>query len=188
VWAGLLGAVVMASRRHGLSVGRLFVVPRGARRWWAAIGIGVGGGLVIRIAAGVAGSPFVRWVEQEQRTRAPIDGIDVSRPSVAVLAGLAICVGAPLLEELFFRGVLLPTLARRMPVQAAMLVQALVFASLHLSLGIGWATAALTVTAIGVAGYGLAFLRVHTASLVPPIVAHSAFNLVALIVILSRAY
>jgi membrane protease YdiL (CAAX protease family) len=183
VWTALLTAVVIAARTRSLSVGRLFVAPRTARGWLAAIGTGVGGGLALRIVSSIAGSPLIHWVREESRTRAPIDGIDVSGRTAVILAFLAICVGAPLLEELFFRGVLLPTLARRLPVKWAMVVQALIFATLHLSYGIGVATAAFTVLVIGVAGYGLAFIRVRTRSLVPSVVAHSTFNAIALVLI-----
>jgi membrane protease YdiL (CAAX protease family) len=180
VWTSLLVAVALAARTRSLPVRRLFAAPKTFGAWCGAIGIGVGGGLVIRIASGIAGSPLIHWVQEESRTRAPIDGIDISGTTAVLLAFGAICVGAPLLEELFFRGVLLPTLARRLPVQPAMVVQALVFATLHLTYGIGAATAAFTILVIGVAGYGLAFLRVKTHSLVPSIVAHATFNAVAL--------
>ena len=186
VWTALIVAIVMAARTRSLPVRRLFAPPRTPRDWFAALGVGVGGGVALRILSSIAGSPLLHWVKEEARTRAPIDGLDVSGTRAIVLAFLAICVMAPLLEELFFRGVLLPTLARRLPVQGAMVVQALVFALLHLSFGIGVATAAYTVVVIGVAGYGLAFLRVQTHSLVPSVLAHGTFNAIALLVIVAR--
>jgi membrane protease YdiL (CAAX protease family) len=181
VWGSLLTAIVLASRRRPLPVRRLFAAPKGARGWWAAIGTGVGGGIALRIASGIAGAPFIHWVQEEQRSRPPIDGFHLSGRAL-VLAFLVICVGAPIFEELFFRGVLLPTLAKRMPVQAALVVQAVLFASLHLAFRMGTATVLFTLAVIGVGGYGLGFLRVKTHSLVPGIVAHATFNAVALLV------
>jgi membrane protease YdiL (CAAX protease family) len=179
VWGSVVAAIVLASRRHHLPIRRLFVAPKTFGAWWAAIGIGIGSGVVLRIASAIIGSPFVRWVQEEQRNRAPIDGFELSGRTLLV-AFLVICVGAPLFEELFFRGVLLPTLVRRMPVQVAMVVQALLFASLHLSTRMGIASALLTFTVVGMGGYGLAFIRVKTHSLVPAIVAHATFNAIAL--------
>jgi membrane protease YdiL (CAAX protease family) len=179
VWAALGTAVALAARRHGLAVHTLLAAPRTVRGWAALIGVGFGWGIVIRIASAIAGAPFVNWVEDEARTRAPIEGTEVHGTLAVTLAVLALCVGAPLLEELFFRGVLMPTLARHLPLRATVVVQAIVFAVLHLTTDFGPAAALLTVAVIGVAGTGLGLLRVHTRSLVPPVVAHSTFNAIA---------
>jgi membrane protease YdiL (CAAX protease family) len=183
VWGSLIGAIVLTARRHPLPVHRLFAAPKTARAWLGAVGLGVGGGIILRVASGLVAAPFIPWVQREQRERAPIDGFHLSGKTL-LLAFLVICVGAPLFEELFFRGVVLPTLARRMPVQAAMVAQAAIFASLHLSSGMGAATALYTFVAIGVGGYGLAFLRVKSRSLVPGIVAHATFNAIALLAVI----
>ncbi len=180
VWASLVSAVVLAARRHPLPVRRLFAAPKTADAWWTAIGLGIGGGIVLRIVSGIAGAPFIHWVQEEQRNRPPIEGFHLSGGTILV-AFLVICVGAPLFEELFFRGVLLPALARRMPVQAALVVQAALFASLHLAFRMGTASVIFTLAVIGVGGYGLGFLRVKTHSLVPGILAHSTFNAIALL-------
>jgi membrane protease YdiL (CAAX protease family) len=180
VWGSLGTAIALAAHRHPLPVRRLFAAPKGSHAWWAAVGTGIGGGIVLRILSGIAGSPFIHWVQEEQRNRPPIEGFHLSGRTVLV-AFLVICVGAPLFEELFFRGVLLPALAQRMPVQAALVVQAALFASLHLAFRMGTATALFTLVVIGVGGYGLGFLRVRTHSLVPGILAHSTFNAIALL-------
>jgi membrane protease YdiL (CAAX protease family) len=180
VWGSLITAVVLAARRHPLPVRRLFAAPKKADAWWTAVGTGIGGGIALRVISGFAGAPFVRWVEREQRTRPPIEGFHLSGRTI-LLAVLVICVGAPLFEELFFRGVLLPALAKRMPVQAALVVQAVLFASLHLQFRMGLATTLFTLAVIGVGGYGLGFIRVKTHSLVPGILAHATFNAIALL-------
>jgi membrane protease YdiL (CAAX protease family) len=180
VWGSLLTAITMTARRCSLPVRRLFAAPTTSNAWWAAVGTGIGGGIALRIASGIAGAPFVHWVQEEQRTRAPVNGFDLTGRTI-LIAFLVICVGAPLFEELFFRGVLLPALAKRMPVQAALVVQAVLFASLHLAFRMGTATVLFTLVVIGVGGYGLGFLRVKTHSLVPGMVAHATFNAIALL-------
>lgn len=52
----------------------------------------------------------------------------VRNPAIFFLVG---CLFAPLVEELFFRGLIYTWLRRRLPVIAAVLISALLFASMH---------------------------------------------------------
>jgi len=82
-------------------------------------------------------------------------------------------VGAPIVEEIFYRGLLLRSLTRYLSPTIAVVVCGLVFGAAHLNL----------VTLAGLAGFGivLAFLANRYGRLGPGILAHSAFNLVAVI-------
>jgi membrane protease YdiL (CAAX protease family) len=82
---------------------------------------------------------------------------------------LAAVVLAPLAEEVLFRGVLLPWLARWMRPAAAMAWTTIVFALGHLYYGVG---------AILIAHYGLVFgwARLRTGRLVAPIALHAILN------------
>jgi membrane protease YdiL (CAAX protease family) len=82
-------------------------------------------------------------------------------------------VGAPIVEEIFYRGLLLRSLTRYLSPTLAVVVCGLVFGAAHLNL----------VTLAGLAGFGivLAFLANRYGRLGPGILAHSAFNLVAVI-------
>lgn len=90
---------------------------------------------------------------------------------LALLAGVA--------EEALFRGVLQPWLAGRLPQWAALLLTSGVFGALH------WISATYALLA-ALAGAWFGLLLLLTGNLLPPILAHAAYDLVAL-VILSRS-
>ncbi len=86
-----------------------------------------------------------------------------------VLWGVMVIVVAPVLEELLFRGILLPGLRRRLKPWPAMLVGSAIFSLLHVD---AWpAPVPLFVLAIF-----LSYLWYRTNSLVPSIVLHAVFN------------
>ncbi len=92
-----------------------------------------------------------------------------------VLAG-TIFLAAPFIEETFFRGLLLPLLARVLPPVAALLLSALLFGLLH---GIALCPAMTAFALI------LSLLRLRTATLLPCILLHTLWN--ALILLLTLA-
>lgn len=77
-------------------------------------------------------------------------------------------VGAPLVEEIFYRGMLLRSLKRYVPVWPAIVLNGLIFGLVHFDL----------VTLPGLAAFGmlLAWLSHRSGRLGPTIVAHAAFN------------
>jgi len=75
---------------------------------------------------------------------------------------------APLFEEIIFRGILLPTLARDFGVISGIIVSAFVFALAHLSLG--------EMPPLFVLGVGLAITRIASGSLFSSVVMHSLWN------------
>ncbi|MEY2467883.1 MAG: protease family protein [Actinomycetota bacterium] len=85
----------------------------------------------------------------------------------ALLAVLLI-VGAPIVEELFYRGMLLRALKRHLPPVASIVVSGIVFGAAHFDL----------VTLPGLAAFGivLAWLAHRSGRLGPGILAHAAFN------------
>lgn len=82
---------------------------------------------------------------------------------------LLAAVGAPLLEEIVFRGMLFPALARFLKPGWAMVLCGFLFASIHPQGPLLWAM----LTIVGAMG---AFLTYMTRSLVPAIVMHSVHN------------
>jgi len=89
-------------------------------------------------------------------------------PGARILLFVLICVIAPILEEMIFRGFVYPGLRRRMPVTSAVLASALLFALMHNNLD-----ALFTISVIGIT---LAVLYERTRSLVPCIVCHALNN------------
>jgi membrane protease YdiL (CAAX protease family) len=86
---------------------------------------------------------------------------------VAVLF-VFLVIGAPVVEELFFRGLLLRSLDRRFGTPAAVIGSALVFGLVHYEL--------LQLPALILFGIVLAVLAERTGRLGPGIAAHAAFN------------
>ncbi len=85
-----------------------------------------------------------------------------------LLLALTAVVLAPLFEELVFRGVLLPVLARSLGSVWGVGLSALVFAVAHLSLG--------ELPPLLVLGVGLALLRLRSGRLLPSVVMHACWN------------
>ena len=92
-----------------------------------------------------------------------------------VSSTIFVCVGSPVVEELFFRGLLLrgllgrlSTLGRRMGPAVAIVVTGLVFGLVHFE----------PLEFLGLAGFGmvLSYLADRTHRLGPSIVAHVSFN------------
>jgi membrane protease YdiL (CAAX protease family) len=167
LWFGFALAFVGATRARAIPLRAGF----GPFTWWAAAGGFVGGvllQLLLAVVAHASGSE---------------GGLDVSGWSPATVLAFAVVagVGAPLFEELYFRGVLLPTLARRLPVWVAVVVQAVLFGVLHVDQGV------FGVAAITAVGLVLGWLRVVTRSLVAPIAVHAGFNAVAVLAVALHA-
>lgn len=95
-----------------------------------------------------------------------------SLPWLITAFGLVIL--APIVEELFIRGVLYGFLRSKWGVRAGILVSSLIFALLH-----GFS---LILFPTFIAGVVFAILYERTGSLAPCIIAHSTFNLVAVVV------
>ncbi len=83
------------------------------------------------------------------------------------LVGIAVVV-APLFEEILFRGIMLPALARRVGVGRAIILVALLFAAVHLHV-----PALLPLFVISVA-FSLAYL--YSGNLLVPVLMHGLFN------------
>jgi membrane protease YdiL (CAAX protease family) len=88
-----------------------------------------------------------------------------------ILAVLA----APVIEELAFRGIMFPALARRMPAMAAICLTSLVFASLHFEIQL---IGPLFLIAVA---FSLAYL--YSGSIIVPMVMHLLFNGVTLAIL-----
>lgn len=89
------------------------------------------------------------------------------------LLAVLLVVGAPLVEEIFYRGMLLRSLKRHLPAPVAIVICGVIFGAAHFNL----------VTFPGLALFGviLAYLANRYGRLGPNIVAHASFNLVTVI-------
>ena len=174
-WVGLLGAVVVTSRRGG--TGSL-VRDFGLRFRAVDLPIGVAVGAVAQFFV----VPLIYF---------PVDGVvqpalgagDLERPArelvsrahgPAFLAFAAvIAIGAPVMEELFYRGLLLRSLQRYLADGPAVFISGLIFAASHFEL--------LQLPALALVGVAFAVLVVKTGRLGPAIWAHVMFNTITVV-------
>jgi membrane protease YdiL (CAAX protease family) len=91
---------------------------------------------------------------------------------LVLLTGIA----APIIEEIFYRGLFLRALERRWGSTAAIVISGLVFGIIHFSV--------ISTPGLAVFGMVLAVLAVKTGRLGAPIAAHMAFNLLAVVNVL----
>lgn len=177
LWTGLLGAVAIVSTRRG--TGSL-VTDFALRFRWIDLGFGLAASLVGRVVAGYAVSPFP--LPRRQRGHGPsiFDGQKSS--TVWIVLIFVVCIGAPLVEELFFRGLLQRRLVGRFGPVVGIAVASLLFGAAHL---IAWSGPLTLAYAWAVAAGGLVLGASYHASgrLGTSIVAHSLFNAQALIAI-----
>jgi membrane protease YdiL (CAAX protease family) len=127
---------------------------------------------------GVHANQYVDWFDQGK--------IEVwSLKQIADQYG-AFCVGVvmlwlgvavPVIEEIFFRGVLLASLSKKMPSWLAVITQAFLYAVFHADLA-----RFLYLLVIGVM---FGYLAKCTSSMMPPIMLHVLMNLVALAIVFS---
>jgi hypothetical protein len=136
------------------------------------------------LAAGVALAPIAGNSHFRGTTSSNLHAHRHDVAGFIVLALVAI-VAAPIFEELFFRGLLLRTLTAKMPITAAVLLQAAVFASLHLSPFIGAANVGIALV-IGALGTVLGIAATRFQRLGPGMVAHALQNTAAVIALLVR--
>lgn len=170
LWLGLLGWPVLASRIKGSGS---LVEDFGLRaRPWDALGLLVG------VACQLVVIPLLYLLVQLVTGDLDVEGparelADRAHGAGFVVLALLVVLGAPVAEELFFRGLLLRAAERRLGTRWALAISSVAFAASHFQL----------VQFPGLALVGLVFgiLVVRTGRLGPGIAAHIAFNATAVV-------
>ena len=178
LWTGLLGACRTVSRRFGS--GRL-VHDFGLNIGWGDVGWGVLMSIAARMAVSVAVLPIALVA---RRLAGANDTVFRSfRPEAAsfVVAAVLAVVGAPVVEELFFRGVVQGAFLDRLGTGGAVAVQAVLFGLAHFNPIYGLTN--ITVV-VAVAAAGVIFgITVRLRRLGSSVFAHAFFNLVAILAV-----
>lgn len=126
LWTGLLGACVVAVRRHG--TGRLRDL--GLRARVVDLPMGVGFGLACLFGVGIIAA-VIRGIGIEPHRASLLEPMQRNALTVVVVLFIAV-VGAPFVEELFFRGLLMSGLTARFGTALGITLQAIVFGLVHL--------------------------------------------------------
>jgi uncharacterized protein len=134
--------------------------PSGKEVWFGAAG------LVLAIAV----QGLARYLPIPKSL--PMDRFFNDAGSAYLMAFFGILI-APILEELFFRGMLFPTLRRRLGTVTAVLLTALAFAAIHgAQLGYAWAP----ILSIFIVGLALTIVRERTDSVAASVLTHAGYN------------
>ncbi|MBE9069657.1 CPBP family intramembrane metalloprotease [Leptolyngbya cf. ectocarpi LEGE 11479] len=134
---------------------------------WPIWGVG---GYVVALPLMIAISALNQKIWQGQGGNNPLlqTVLEESDSVALLLFFLTAAVAAPLFEEVLFRGFLLPSLTRYMPVWGAILLSSFIFASAHLSL-----SEVLPLTLLGAI---LAWVYTRSRNLLSPMLIHSLWN------------
>ncbi|MBE2317050.1 CPBP family intramembrane metalloprotease [Solirubrobacter sp. CPCC 204708] len=161
VFAAYITVKLALGRTTRADFGLVRVRRIGEAAGWAVL-VYVGFWMVTALLAGIFGQP------EEQQLVTDVKNED----SLAVLIayGVTICLIAPIVEELFFRGFMFGALAQRLGPWWGMAITGVVFA-------VGHAPApAISLIALGVFGVGLCLLYWRTQSIVPCMALHALNN------------
>jgi hypothetical protein len=185
LWVGFVGAPWLASRWHGT---RRFLTDLGVRFRvidLVGIAIGIGAQLVIVLLY----APFRHDIHNFNGPSQKLTGSSHGAGIVVII--LATSVAVPVVEELFFRGLLFKALvrlcapigggattARGAAIVAAVVLDGLLFGLAHAE----WVQLA----GLALFGMALAAIAYRTGRLGMNMVAHASFNTVALVAVLSQ--
>lgn len=179
LWSGLIGACIVVSTRRGSGS---LVRDFDFRFRRIDLGLGLAGALAGRLVSAMVLAP-IPFPSQSLRDvdRTVLD--DHTRGALAWLVlVLVTCVGAPLVEELFFRGLVQTRLVTVLGPAVGIVVASLLFGAAHL---VAWNGPLTLAYAWAVAGAGLVFgvLRHSSGRLGPSIAAHAIFNAQAMVLL-----
>ena len=174
-WAGMVGYLWFVSRKKGVGT---FREDFGFRFQWVDPLLGFGMGLFTIFLAGIVGTVVANLFESERGSNVDQIFDDKSSAAIVVITAIMAAIGAPLVEELFFRGLTLRSIERRLGPVAGILGSAAVFGLLHWQPGTVGETLSL-VASITIFGLVFAFLTRWQARLGPAIFAHMTINTLA---------
>jgi membrane protease YdiL (CAAX protease family) len=173
LWLGLGGAPLLASKRHG---SRRLDEDYGLRGRPVDLLTGTVVGVLCQVVLVPTVAFLMRPLVGRPDVSGPVEELIESAGglSLAILV-ISVTVGAPLVEELFFRGLLLRSIQRRLGIVWAVGLSSVVFGLAHPQ-ALPAAGLILVMVSLAALGMVLAVLIVRTGRLGAAIVAHAVFN------------
>jgi membrane protease YdiL (CAAX protease family) len=176
LWLGLLGVPWLAAKYKGRGMREDF----GLRATWGDVGVGTAWGLAGQLL-------IVPLVYVPLHLLFDFDSDDISGPAReitdraagpvgVILLILIVGIGAPIVEEIFYRGLLQRSMIRRFGPVAGIAITAVLFGAAHFE--------PLQFAALALAGALFGTLAYRTGRLGPSIFAHMVFNLTAVVSLL----
>jgi membrane protease YdiL (CAAX protease family) len=177
LWAGMLGAVLMASRLYGQ---RSLRGDFGFALRPVDLAIGLGAAVTGLALVQVVGAVFAGTRFAGSNTQ--ILSNQRGHPVGIVVVTVLVAVGAPVFEELFFRGLIRTALASKFGSHGAVWGQAVLFGLAHLgeAQGLGNVSVVFSLVMLGAV---LGYTAMLTRRLGGGMIAHGLFNLTAVLVV-----
>ncbi|MDH3704931.1 MAG: CPBP family intramembrane metalloprotease [Acidimicrobiia bacterium] len=167
----MIGWVVWVARRKGQGVVREF----GFRFRWIDLAIGLGAAVAALVVTNVVITALSAWANVDTVDNADfIDAPDQGLWIIPIV--LMVVVGAPLSEELFFRGLVFRAAEKRWTTGLGIAVSTVAFALVHVITGVTAAENLILVAGIAIFGIALAVVTAQFRRLGPAIVAHALIN------------
>lgn len=159
------------------SLTRDFGLTIKARHWW-----GIPAGVALQGGVALLTAPLLQLLFPDGAPQQSIASLTEGTATIAegVLIVLMVGIAAPIVEEMLFRGMLLSRLSRSMSPAWAILVQAVVFASIHLL----DPSAIAALPGLLIVGVVLGYAAMRTGSLSLPIMLHAGVNLTAVVLLI----
>ena len=168
LWVGLVGAPMYAARGAGHSLKRDF----GFTIRWSDLPLGLAVGVISQVVVvPLISLPWLHVLGKSTKQLSEVAdklAAKATDPLGVILLIAIVAIGAPIVEELFYRGLLLRALEHHVPQWAAIVLCGIIFGASHFEL--------LQLPALAVFGMILAYMAIKTRRLGPSIVAHLAFN------------
>lgn len=173
LWLGFVGVPIWAAATKGHG----WIADYWVRLKSVDLAVGPLAGLIAQYALVPLVSLPVLWL-----TNTPLDQLSeparelaakADTPAGVVVFFLMVGIGAPIAEELFFRGLVLQSLLKRFGTGWAVLGSSVLFSATHFQ--------ALQFPALAAVGAVFALLVVKTGRLGPAILAHMAFNIATVV-------
>lgn len=179
LWIPLLAACIWVTRRRGSGS----LVSDFSLRWRPLdIGLGFAGSIAARSTESIAILPIAVFLPHFRSPDESVFQMFTTGAYGWTVLILVVCVGAPLIEELFFRGLIQTRLVGRFGPIFGIGATSVLFGAAHL---IGWVGPLTLVYALAIAGAGVALgtVRHITGRLGTSMMSHSLFNAQALLVL-----
>ncbi len=176
-WASYLVGMWIASERAGS--GNVIADYGIVFKWVDLVGLAIGAGaqlVVIRVVYLPLEALWPDTFSEDRLTENAQDLVDRASGASTVLLVAVVVVGAPIVEELFYRGLLQRSLAARFNEGAVLVLVAAVFAAVHFR--------PVEFAGLFVFGLILGWAALRTGRLGPAITIHVGFNLTGLLLVL----
>lgn len=179
-------ALLWVRTRYPGNVGRLTGPQRvTAREVLIALGLGLLAYLVINVGLGALLQLLAELTGEELPTVQEEFREAARNRRMAPYFAVGAVVFAPIAEELFFRGMLFPAIAKRLGLWAGIVLSAAAFSVAHLNQAAGSGANLLIFVIIFPLGMFLAWLYHWRGTIVVTMLVHSVFNLIGVILLLA---